>query len=57
MAAGCLAALAGITAIPVMAQMQDNMAVGSIHPAGKVKRADLAEQIRAKIGREYVVPL
>jgi uncharacterized membrane protein YkoI len=40
-AAGFLAALAGITAIPALAQMQDTLAIGSIHPTGKVKRADL----------------
>ncbi len=41
MAAGCLAALAGIAVIPAMAQMQEPVPIGSIHPAGKVKRADL----------------
>jgi uncharacterized membrane protein YkoI len=41
MAVGCLAALAGIAAIPAMAQMQETAPIGSIHPAGKVKRADL----------------
>jgi uncharacterized membrane protein YkoI len=41
MAVGFLAALAGITVIPAMAQMQETVPLGSIHPAGKVKRADL----------------
>jgi uncharacterized membrane protein YkoI len=41
MAVGCLAALAGIAAIPAMAQMQETVPMGSIHPSGKVKRADL----------------
>jgi uncharacterized membrane protein YkoI len=41
MAVGCLAALAGIAAIPALAQMQETVApIGSIHPAGKVKHAD-----------------
>lgn len=41
MAVGFLTALAGIAAIPAMAQMQETVPLGSIHPAGKVKRADL----------------
>jgi uncharacterized membrane protein YkoI len=41
MAVGLFTALAGITAIPAMAQMQESIPIGSIHPAGKVKRADL----------------
>ena len=41
MAVGLLTALAGITAIPALAQMPETVPLGSIHPAGKVKRADL----------------
>ena len=41
LAVGFLTALAGTTAIPAMAQMQGSSPVGSVHPAGKVKRADL----------------
>jgi uncharacterized membrane protein YkoI len=41
MAVSLLAALAGITAIPALAQMQETVVpIGSIHPAGKVKHAD-----------------
>ncbi len=40
-ATSCFAALAGLAAIPAMAQMQETVPVGSIHPSGKVKRADL----------------
>jgi uncharacterized membrane protein YkoI len=40
MTASFLAVLAGAAAVPAVAQMQENVPVGSIHPTGKVKRAD-----------------
>ncbi|MGA3007236.1 MAG: PepSY domain-containing protein [Opitutaceae bacterium] len=41
MAVGLLTVMAGSTAMPALAQAQDAVPVGSIHPTGKVKRADL----------------
>jgi uncharacterized membrane protein YkoI len=49
LAVGFLTALAGITAIPAMAQMPGASPSGSIHPGGKVKRADFPAMARISL--------